>query len=476
MTTQQEVIHKYVYALRQMVKQTTLGTLQYEKTVKKESFWLSENTTLETKYKELIQIVRTQELYPFIFEVSDFPYVKITFTFDSPDSEFIGPCSCSVMIETGYLEKIQVNEDNLRFFPLASTYHKLIISPYRCTYSTAKGRKYPFWFSFSHFLTPHLSSDRMKEECQKYVSLLYSCLDSYSDLYLWKDVRREFPNLDTGEKCLVPVSFADIFQYHTKKEWILAKTAKKYQKFVQVNWNKYPLSFSYLVLKSARYLTPKAVRKIVNFPIQYRKTIIHSFNKELQLENRIFPIQEQIELFLNIVMAVQIHPQHQIYKNANTNYLIDDYIAMFINRKEPLTLQHRTLKGLEREHDRIAMQADIQWLQQQFPKFQIPKKSCFLKLRDILPFHYKWIQTIEDLAQEGYEMHNCVTTYAYRILKDECAIYDVEINQHRYCIEFRQNANKEYYVHQMELPCNRGYYKDDVQEIMKYGIKNGLEY
>ena len=40
MTTQQEVIHKYVYALRQMVKKTTLGTLQYEKTVKKESFSL----------------------------------------------------------------------------------------------------------------------------------------------------------------------------------------------------------------------------------------------------------------------------------------------------------------------------------------------------------------------------------------------------------------------------------------------------
>ena len=477
MTTQEKVIHQFAYQLREMVKQSTLPMFDYHKnnigTV--ETFWLSEYTEILQDYDGIIQLARKERICPFTFHFPDFPYIKLVFrqqeATETAESETV-----SVSIETGYIREIQVEEDRLSYIPLASTSHILVLSPYHCVYKTGKGRTYPFLFSFVNFLSPYFFSNRMREECQKYYSLLYSCLDSFSDLYLWKDIRREYPNLDTGEKCLVPVSFAELFQYHTKKEWILAKTAKKYQRLVSVNWNKFPLSFSYFLLKSAHHLTPEALRKIVNFPKSYQETIVQEFNHELQLENRGLPIQEQIETFLSMVISVQVHPQHQVYKNTNTMFVIDDYIAIFTERKQPLSLRHRTIKGLKREHDVLATQVDLELLQKQYPKFKIPKRSCFRGLREILPSEFRWLQTLEDLAIERREMHNCVTTYTGRIMKDECAIYDVVIHQHRYCVEFRQNEAREYYIFQMELPCNRGYYKEDVKEITKYGILNRLQY
>lgn len=475
MTTQQEVIHKFAFELRQFVEKSSIPLFDYykNKTGTAETFWLSENAEILQDYNGIIELARKERICPFTFHLPNFPYIKLVFrqqeATETAESETV-----SVSIETGYITEIQVEEDRLSYIPLASTSHILVLSPYHCVYKTGKGRTYPFLFSFVNFLSPHFSSNRMREECQKYYSLLYSCLDSFSDLYLWKDIRREYPNIDTGEKCLVPVSFAELFQYHTKKEWILAKTAKKYQKIVQVNWNKYPLLFSYLLLKSARYLTPEALRRVINFPKRYQEIIIHSFNEEVQLENRVLPIKEQIEIFLNKVISVQIHPHHQVYKNARTNYFIDDYIEMHIDTKTLLSLQHKTLKGVINEHDKIAQKIDMQLLQQQYPKFKIPKRSKFLKLREILPMQFTWIQTIEDLVREGKEMHNCVTSYASLIQKDECAIYDAEINGRRYCIEFRINEMKQYYIRQMELPCNRGYFLNDIAVIERLGIQNRI--
>lgn len=475
MTTQQEVIHKFAFELRQFVEKSSIPLFDYykNKTGTAETFWLSENAEILQDYNGIIELARKERICPFTFHFPDFPYIKLVFrqqeATETAESETV-----SVSIETGYITEIQVEENRLSYIPLASTSHILVLSPYHCVYKTGKGRTYPFLFSFVNFLSPYFFSNRMREECQKYYSRLYSCLDSFSDLYLWKDIRREYPNLDTGEKCLVPVSFAELFQYHTKKEWILAKTAKKYQRLVSVNWNKFPLSFSYFLLKSARHLTPEALRRIVNLPKSYQETIVQEFNHELQLENRGVPIQEQIETFLSMVISVQVHPQHQVYKNTNTMFLIDDYIAMFTERKQPLSLRHRTIKGLKREHDALATQVDLELLQKQYPKFKIPKRSRFRGLREILPSEFRWLQTLEDLAIERKEMHNCVASYASLIQKDECAIYDAEINGRRYCIEFRINEMKQYYIRQMELPCNRGYFLNDIAVIERLGIQNRI--
>lgn len=89
----------------------------------------------------------------------------------------------------------------------------------------------------------------------------------------------------------------------------------------------------------------------------------------------------------------------------------------------------------------------------------VPKKSKFLPLRDILPPEFEWIRSRKRLILEAELQHHCVWSYADMISSDTCAIYSYVDTRaeyaddgvlRRYTVEFRCKKDGTYYVNQVQ--------------------------
>jgi hypothetical protein len=133
---------------------------------------------------------------------------------------------------------------------------------------------------------------------------------------------------------------------------------------------------------------------------------------------------------------------------------IRDYINMTVNLKERPSLKIKTMAGLIKKHNEIALQLTLE----RTPQILIPQNSVFNALK--LPPEYERILTRERLVAEGQTQRHCVASYAGQINRDKCAIFSTVYEDKRYTIQIvykKKNERKKFAVSQIRgfanAPC-----------------------
>lgn len=335
--------------------------------------------------------------------------------------------------------KIRLTADGVKIYSCTDRYKEICVSPDGNLYAnfaiSTRGRKiYPLSLKKAHHLMKQ--NPIFKEKMEKYFVFCAG-----SNLFV-RDILS-----DCKKECLLPIKVIDIFQYHNRREYIEKnfKTASG----IKINWNKYNLNLSYLLIKSLPYVEKESHNILLSAMTSLSYDEIALVCKETNtIKNNICSFIEQI-----IIKKCLLNTD-----NDDEMQIVRDYVSMCIDdRLGKICLMINTYSGLVKKHDMLSKKI----YEQRVSKVVIPKKSKFLGLRKILPKEYEWVRSKKRLIKEAdMQQHcDCVWSYADKINSDHCAIYsymdDGEFSKdgkpHRYTIEFGYNSKKNtYYIRQVQ--------------------------
>lgn len=328
--------------------------------------------------------------------------------------------------------KIRLTVDGVKIYPCTERYEDLSISP-DGNLLTNDRKIYPLSLKKAHYLMNQ--NPIFKEKMEKYFMF---CVGN--NLFV-RDILS-----DCKKGCLLPIKVSDIFQYHNRREYIEKnfKTASG----IKINWNKYNLNLSYLLIKSLPYVEKES------------RNILLSAITSLSYDEIALVCKETNTVKTNVCNFLE----QIIIKKCSLNaadekemQMVRDYVSMCVNDKVgKLYLSMNTCSGLLKKHDVLSQKM----YEQRVPKVVIPKKSKFLGLRKILPKKYEWVRSKKRLIKEADMQQHCVWSYADKINSDQCAIYSYmddsgefsnDGKPHRYTIEFVYNfKNNKYYIRQVQ--------------------------
>ena len=254
-----------------------------------------------------------------------------------------------------------------------------------------------------------------------------------------KDLLNDYTEVDNF---LLPIRFNDIKQYHNKKEYMI--NHYKNANSLRIDYNKININLSYMILKSARYISDDSMGILQNL-------------REFELLNGIEHVGRRCDNSVKTFLT----NYYLIIKDFDIDLsgVIKDYIGMCQIDKRKISLRYSQNRLLEM-HDYYMDHADYYELMRKTERVKI--KEEFLDLREILPDDFEWIKTKRRLAKEALIMHHCVWSYANRINRDSCTIYSYvdkegEFGEEgkRYTIEFGKSHNK-YIINQIQSKYDKG--------------------
>lgn len=329
-----------------------------------------------------------------------------------------------------------------------------------------------------------------------FVLQLHDYLKTILDIYLYKDVSREYfkHSLDdfmesdfdmANEKDMYNgklkmqsyffyenrisniITIQDLFLYRTKNEWVHGHTLKTQLKKLKDNFNKYSLEICMALSKGISYFKMDDVNKLYTF-------IKNSPNLYMKSESAF------CGWCINKALAGKILVS-TYYKNKLLNkddissdeykqnsIIIDDYADMLMTAKKPdVSLNFKSMNRINKEHDKLSSEMVIYDYVSDINQITVTKRSQFNELRKILPNNFEWIKDGKRLYEEGKKQHNCVLSYCYRVIDDSSAIYHATINNREYTIEFCSRKKNEYFIAQMYLACNALPYNEDFVYVCK---------
>lgn len=400
------------------------------------------------------------------------------FTTDIPAFYFCVEISSNFFVTVKYntYESIYVGANNENGWRInKNLYSKsFMISPDGRLFKKMQNKDKYFPLSMKDFLALY----KEKNICGDFMRLL---LDFHQEKNIfYKDVVN-----DCMEKCLIPLTFNEVAEYHNKTDLLLKKY--KAAASMQIKWNKQNLNLSYLIIKAYSLVEPGISRRIImqqkdmallenwyakraldkayNFlgNILYKnimengrksseriEAIKERYRKELVEELQTNVLSDEYEQWIN----ERVEEELSLHDIKST---IRDYVSMCRQTKIKVRLDVRSVEQLNNLHDRITTNPN--YYRTHTGKVSVPKKSNFLELREILPEEFEWIKTRKRLVLETELQHHCVWSYAELITMDKCAIYSFTDSRaeyakdgvpRRYTIEFRQRKNGEYYVEQVQ--------------------------
>lgn len=223
--------------------------------------------------------------------------------------------------------------------------------------------------------------------------------------------------------------------------------------------NKLSCDMLYAICCAAKYIKPEQVRLL--------------FQKEYQPDN----------YMLN-------NPSKRLCKSIATNYItrvfekriefeyglsgvIDDYISMAMELKEKIDIQLGK-KGIHRLHDEYSDILLRKTLNRRYKKITLPETPLkYLKLPEC--FHL--LDTVKALCEEQKQQHNCVASYAERIIKGKCVIYAANIDGEHLTIEIVYAKSRGNYVFKVKqcLAKYNQFCKKESLEFVKQSVQAASE-
>ena len=253
----------------------------------------------------------------------------------------------------------------------------------------------------------------------------------------FNDILKKYKNDETW---LLPVSLNECAEYHNATEMFHKKW--KTSQRLNINFNRTDLNLGYVIMKAYPYVD-KDSREIL---IQIKDK---SYLNRISVDRT--NIKDQVKELLINYYCKRLKINFNMEENMELAAYVHDYIRLCMRTKTKIRLTYNSIRRIIEEHDLLA-ESDMR---NNTGKVNIPKNSCFLPLRKILPECFLWIRSKKRLISEAVVQHNCVWSYADDINRDKCAIYSLVYNEVRYTIEFRYQENK-YEVVQIQRAFNQG--------------------
>ena len=258
---------------------------------------------------------------------------------------------------------------------------------------------------------------------------------------VFRDVWEDYRQSVRDNTLFPPIQWNACFGYHNRLE-LAQKLWKKADP--SINWNKIGLVRGYALMKTIPYVDEES-KAILNNAIHsgeiagaptediggfWYKLAGKGVAKALVQQYLDKRIEEPGE-----DTACQLAGERD-YTNLDFKKTeIRDYVESASKAGIALNIHQRSLRKLMDKTVQIEM-ANQRKLT---PQIRIPKKSKFHALRQILPDDFEWIQTKQRIIRESVTMHNCVSSYAYYINEDTCAIYHLSYRDKDYTLEFKRN-------------------------------------
>lgn len=292
-------------------------------------------------------------------------------------------------------------------------------------------------------------------------------LEAFDELGLYegkfiRDILR-----DTNNSLLVcPICFDDLKTYYNKADFINEKYNK--DRALSVNWNKYNINTSYLILKALKYIDEGSINILISYcskndSLRFAQVknnikffivgIIEDRCKKLSYKNTRLEVIEYFNSLNTPYMETEIDDELQ-ERLENIHGIIMDYVGMCIQSKQKINLRIKSYGQIKNLHDKVNRDANIDTYTK---PVKVPSNSKFNDLRRLLPAEFEWIKSRDRLIAEAKIQHHCVWQYADVITKDTSAIYSYQdINKlygnkrKRYTIEFCITPTNKYFVAQVQ--------------------------
>ena len=287
-------------------------------------------------------------------------------------------------------------------------------------------------------------------------------------VYFAKDL---LPYFDNG-LFMLPGSINEILEKHNKSELMA-----KYK--IWQNPNRADLNIIYAASKLMPYVTESSkglLRNLRDGTLLYeidacsdesfvltKKTMLHDWvgtrlfvkiiSRNVNTTQNIISYANELEMNSNKLTEDDVS---ELQKSMERT--IKDYVVQCFMHKKPVNLKTTSIKKILSRHHHISEDEGIQKFLESDAVVEVPVKSKFNKLRELLPDSFEWITTKPRLAIESRMMHHCVYTYSEKITSDKSAIYSYvypEENR-RYTLEFMSDRPGHYYLAQIQKKYDRG--------------------
>lgn len=257
-----------------------------------------------------------------------------------------------------------------------------------------------------------------------------------------------------GEKDSLPFTWAEIIKAKNKYELLCKKyPSKRFTKKV----NKYPLRYTYALIKLRPRVTSKQFRKIEAAMEQKDNDLFPS-------EIFMFSRKNSREFVKDLLIS---YVQNCILPSFAT-IILSDLIDMSFSLNKKLEFNFKTERGLSRQHNQIVEEYNLKQAKR-IKIFKLKQNGKYRLLIKHLRSHpyFTLIETNKELLLEGLTMHHCVYSYLGKIQRGGSTIWKYERKKHRYTVEIEKRKYGNYEVVQCYGKYDSLPDKQELDEIKK---------
>ncbi|WDL79036.1 hypothetical protein IP358_04420 [Helicobacter winghamensis ATCC BAA-430] len=316
----------------------------------------------------------------------------------------------------------------------------------------------------------------------KYASTLLSnpLLKEFLLSQIKTPIIKDIKCLDDESLNYLKIDFALLNEVHNIQE-LMEKLFKKEFAF---NLNKLDIFVALSFILALNFIPAKEHNKLYQFLINKHLTSyerIKKYIKETFENNEAWKSsQKDLMLLRGQAPLALISHQRKKYQGLNllklflvdkfaisltqgTIQLIEDYTKLVYLTKELINLNIKSLKRMQKEHDRLVLILNIK----QIPKSKKLKiDTSFLDLK--LPKNFKLLKNEKELYLQGEKHKNCVYTRKHRINQGLSAIYNLNLKEIDYTLELIKNRKNQFSIYELKERFNQMPPKEIFDYVKKF--------
>lgn len=248
-----------------------------------------------------------------------------------------------------------------------------------------------------------------------------------------------FINEMFAEKVQLPFTWGELVHAKNKFQFL---TEKYKNDTFSKKVNKYPLRYSYGLMKLKKILSEKEYKKLLSC-IEQKKC------QDLW-PNDLFIMSKRSTMFLQSLL--QNYVERFILKeplSESDTVTFEDLVFMALRIKHKMTFHFQSVNGMERYHDKIVDEYNFKQ-SRKMKKIEITRHKKFIQLEKALALDNRFVRitTNKELYIEGATMHHCVYSYFEKVQKGQSIIYKYHHDNHRYTLEIKTKRNGTYFLAQ----------------------------
>lgn len=283
--------------------------------------------------------------------------------------------------------------------------------------------------------------NRLLKENDKFRSIFIDLLFEMSEFnMILKDIAR---TIRSDHFFLPRISINDACKYHTPDELVRSCTEMD----LKVNFNRWNMNVAWYVAYLSKEIKESDQGIITN--ISQEKLLSWINSSDIYEE-------PNVSRFIENYYADRL--KHTTSNEDRVRMIAREYAQSSIDIGFRISLQINSLKSLEKLHNEVEDELNLPL---------VPENSCFQKLRDILPTEFQWIQSTQELYDEGKRQRNSVFKCRHGIRADVFAIYHWNCDYRQYTIEFMKRGNN-FEIIQMYRGNNLPADPEDVAIVQSY--------